>query len=177
MGTPVEEIRKFHAELREIRHDIHAHPELGFEENRTSDIVAGKLAAWGVEVHRGLARTGIVGIVHGRNGPGTRSVGLRADMVPPDALAPQPGDNVVERTGYSSFFRTNLESLLDELEIDDVLICGVLTNVGVLYTAVDALQRGIRVIVPETCVAALTEEDHKFALHQINEVLRFVPRE
>ena len=54
MGNAVEEIRDFQAELREIRHDIHAHPELGFEENRTSDIVAEKLAGWGIEVHRGL---------------------------------------------------------------------------------------------------------------------------
>ena len=80
MPTPVEEIRKFHAELREIRHDIHAHPELGFEEDRTSEIVAGRLAAWGIEVHRGLARTGVVGVVRGRHGASGRAVGLRADM-------------------------------------------------------------------------------------------------
>ena len=80
MGTAVAEIREFHAELREIRRDLHAHPELGFEEDRTSEIVAAKLAGWGVEVHRGLARTGVVGVLHGRNGPGGRSLGLRADM-------------------------------------------------------------------------------------------------
>jgi amidohydrolase len=80
MPTPVEEIRKFHAELREIRHDIHAHPELGFEEDRTSEIVAGRLAAWGIEVHRGLARTGVVGVVRGRHSASGRAVGLRADM-------------------------------------------------------------------------------------------------
>jgi len=80
MATAVEKIREFHAELREIRRDIHAHPELGFEEDRTSEIVAEKLASWGIEVHRGLARTGVVGVLHGRNGPGGRAVGLRADM-------------------------------------------------------------------------------------------------
>jgi len=80
MGNAVEEIRDFHAELRELRRDIHAHPELGFEENRTSEIVGKKLAEWGIEVHRGLARTGVVGVVHGRNGSGGHSVGLRADM-------------------------------------------------------------------------------------------------
>jgi len=80
MRTPVDEIRKFHAELREIRHDIHAHPELGFEEDRTSEIVAGRLAAWGIEVHRGLARTGVVGVVRGRQSASGRAVGLRADM-------------------------------------------------------------------------------------------------
>ena len=80
MATAVHEIREFHAELCEIRRDIHAHPELGFEEDRTSGIVAGRLAGWGIEVHRGLARTGVVGVVHGRNGAGGRAVGLRADM-------------------------------------------------------------------------------------------------
>ena len=80
MATAVERIREFHAELREIRRDLHAHPELGFEENRTSEIVAEKLAGWGIEVHRGLAQTGVVGVVHGRNGASGRSVGLRADM-------------------------------------------------------------------------------------------------
>ena len=80
MRTPVEEIRRFHAELREIRHDLHAHPELGFEENRTSEIVAGKLAAWGIEVHRGLAKTGVVGVVRGRKSSSGRAIGLRADM-------------------------------------------------------------------------------------------------
>ena len=80
MGAAVAQIREFHAELREIRRDLHAHPELGFEENRTSEIVAAKLAGWGIEVHRGLARTGVIGVLHGRNGPGGRAVGLRADM-------------------------------------------------------------------------------------------------
>lgn len=94
-----------------------------------------------------------------------------------DALAPQAGDHLVEKTSYSGFFRTRLDELLDELEIDEVLICGVLTNVCVLYTAVDAMQRGIRVIVPETCVAALTEDDHKFALRQIHDVLKPVHRD
>ena len=69
---------------RALRRDLHAHPELGFEEHRTSDLVAARLAEWGIEVHRGLARTGVVGLVHGRDG-GTcgRALGLRADM---DAL-------------------------------------------------------------------------------------------
>jgi len=65
-------------ELTAIRRDIHAHPELGFEEQRTSEIVAAKLAEWGIEVHRGLAKTGIVGTL--RRGNSLRSIGLRADM-------------------------------------------------------------------------------------------------
>jgi amidohydrolase len=67
-----------------IRRDIHAHPELCFEEVRTADLVAQKLTEWGIPVHRGLGKTGVVGIV--RNGASSRAVGLRADM---DALPMQ----------------------------------------------------------------------------------------
>jgi amidohydrolase len=67
-----------------LRRDIHAHPELCFEEARTADLVAHKLTEWGIPVHRGLGTTGVVGIVHGRDGGACgRAVGLRADM---DAL-------------------------------------------------------------------------------------------
>jgi hippurate hydrolase len=75
-------IQDFTDELVAIRRDLHAHPEIGFEEDRTSDVVAGKLASWGIEVHRNVGRTGVVGILHGTGGPGRR-IGLRADM---DAL-------------------------------------------------------------------------------------------
>ncbi len=68
--------------LTALRHDLHAHPELGFEEVRTSDIVAKHLEEAGIGVHRGLAGTGVVGTL--KVGDGTRSIGLRADM---DALA------------------------------------------------------------------------------------------
>ncbi len=71
----------YQAELSSIRQDIHMHPETAFEEVRTSDIVAKKLAEYGCEVHRGLAKTGVVGTL--RRGNATRSIGLRADM---DAL-------------------------------------------------------------------------------------------
>ena len=80
MSKSVEHIRKYHADLREIRRDIHAHPELAFQESRTSQIVAERLSAWGVEVHRGLAKTGVVGVVKGRKTASGRAVGLRADM-------------------------------------------------------------------------------------------------
>ncbi|KIX18817.1 M20 aminoacylase family protein [Paracoccus sp. 228] len=70
-------------ELTAIFRDLHAHPEIGMEEVRTSAVVAAKLREWGVdEVHEGVGRTGVVGIVHGR-GQGNRRIGLRADM---DAL-------------------------------------------------------------------------------------------
>ena len=71
-------------EMARLRRDIHAHPELCFEEVRTSELVAMKLAEWGIEVVRGLGRTGVLGIVHGRDGGRCgRGIGLRADM---DAL-------------------------------------------------------------------------------------------
>lgn len=88
-----------------------------------------------------------------------------------DALTPQPGDYLIETNGTSGFFHTDLARLLEEHEIDELLLCGVMTNVAVLYTAADAIQRNIGVIVPETCVAARTEDDHRFALRQIREVL------
>ena len=80
MRKSVDHIRKFHADLRDIRRDIHAHPELSFQENRTSQIVADKLASWGIEVHRGLAKTGVVGVVKGKKSASGRAIGLRADM-------------------------------------------------------------------------------------------------
>ncbi len=71
----------FLAELVDLRRDIHAHPELAFNERRTSDIVARELQAYGLDVHRGLAKTGVVGVW--RKGSGKKAIGLRADM---DAL-------------------------------------------------------------------------------------------
>ena len=75
------------AGIAAVRRDIHAHPELCFEEVRTADVVAGKLTEWGIPIHRGLGKTGVVGIVHGRDGGACgRAIGLRADM---DALPMQ----------------------------------------------------------------------------------------
>ncbi|HLY55756.1 MAG TPA: amidohydrolase, partial [Stellaceae bacterium] len=75
----INRIAEFHDELTEWRRDIHAHPELGFEEHRTSDLVAKRLEAFGIEVHRGLAKTGVVGTLHGSQ-PSDRAIALRADM-------------------------------------------------------------------------------------------------
>ncbi len=69
-------------ELTAIRRDIHRHPETAFEETRTAQIVADKLTSWGIEIHRGLATTGVVGTLKGKR-PGQKTIGLRADM---DAL-------------------------------------------------------------------------------------------
>ena len=76
----IKEINKFHDEMTTWRRDIHQHPELGYEERRTSDFVAAKLKEFGIEVHQGLAETGVVGTIRNGNGP---SIGLRADI---DAL-------------------------------------------------------------------------------------------
>ena len=86
----IPEIAANHDEMTAWRRDIHAHPELGFEEVRTSDLVAEKLKSWGLEVHKGLGKTGVVGTL--RVGNDTRSIGLRADM---DAL-PMPEANEFE---------------------------------------------------------------------------------
>ena len=71
-------------DMARIRRDIHAHPELCFQEQRTADVVAAKLTEWGIPVHRGLGTTGVVGIV--KAGTSSRAIGLRADM---DALPMQ----------------------------------------------------------------------------------------
>ncbi|MBB4003047.1 M20 aminoacylase family protein [Aurantimonas endophytica] len=83
-------IDAFKGDLVAIRHDLHAHPEIGFEEKRTSGVVAAKLEEWGVTVHRGIGGTGVVGIIEGKR-PGRR-IGLRADMdaLPMDELSNLP---------------------------------------------------------------------------------------
>lgn len=80
----VEPILGFQTELEAIRRDLHAHPELCYEEHRTADVVAERLTAWGIPVVRGLGVTGVVGIV--KHGTSDRAIGLRADM---DALPMQ----------------------------------------------------------------------------------------
>ncbi len=86
----INRIADFHPEMTAWRRDFHEHPELGFEEIRTAGIVAAKLREFGVdEVHEGVGRTGVVGVIRGQGGS-SRSVGFRADM---DALP------VLEETG------------------------------------------------------------------------------
>jgi hippurate hydrolase len=80
----IDPIIQFHSELRQIRRAIHAHPELCFEEQCTADLVAQKLAEWGIPSERGMGVTGVVGII--KNGDSGRAIGLRADM---DALPVQ----------------------------------------------------------------------------------------
>ena len=97
MGSPVEHIRRWQDELVAVRHDLHAHPELGFEEHRTARIVAERLAALGIEHQAGIGKTGIVAVVRGRSTASGRSVGLRADM---DALPMQEDNTFAHRSRY-----------------------------------------------------------------------------
>jgi hippurate hydrolase len=89
----VNRIAAFHDDMTAWRRDLHAHPETAFEEQRTAALVAQKLRAWGVEVHEGLAKTGVVGTL--RCGTGVRSIGLRADM---DALPMEEFNDFAHRS-------------------------------------------------------------------------------
>lgn len=79
----------------QLRRDIHAHPELGFEEHRTSKVVAELLREWGVQVHTGIAGTGVVGVL--KCGTGARTIGLRADL---DALPLQEENRFPHRSQH-----------------------------------------------------------------------------
>ena len=89
----LERITGYTDDLVAVRRDLHAHPEIGFEEERTSGVVAEKLASWGIEVHRGIGKTGVVGVLRGK-GKGRR-IGLRADM---DALPIEEQTNLPYRS-------------------------------------------------------------------------------
>ncbi len=93
----VDSLTQSRSELQAIRRDLHAHPELRFQEQRTADLVARTLTGWGVEVHRGLAGTGVVGVIRSDR-PG-RSIGLRADM---DALPIQETNTFAHRSQFDS---------------------------------------------------------------------------
>ena len=86
-------IAGFHDDMTAWRRDIHAHPELGFEEKRTAELVAERLKEFGVEVHRGVGKTGVVGVL--RAGSSKKTLGLRADM---DALPIQEANSFAHRS-------------------------------------------------------------------------------
>jgi len=94
---PVEYIRRWQDDFVAIRRDLHAHPELGFEEHRTANVVAERLTALNIEHHTGVGKTGIVAVVRGRSTASGRSVGLRADM---DALPMQEDNTFAHRSRY-----------------------------------------------------------------------------
>jgi len=91
----VPRIAEFAADMTDWRRDIHAHPELGFEENRTAEVVASRLAAFGIEVHRGIGKTGVVGVL--KCGTSGRTLGLRADM---DALPIEEANTFAHRSTH-----------------------------------------------------------------------------
>lgn len=88
-----------------------------------------------------------------------------------DALAPLPGEQVVAKTTYSGFHGTNLEELLQGLQVEELVVTGCVTSICVLYTAADAVMRGFHVRVPTNCVAHLDPADGVFALGQMKNVL------
>ena len=91
----VPRIAELHDEMTAWRRDIHAHPELGFEEHRTADVVAAKLDGFGVEAHRGIGETGVVGVL--RAGSSRRRIGLRAEM---DALPVHEANTFTHRSRH-----------------------------------------------------------------------------
>ena len=91
--TVIDRIAEYTPEMVKWRRDFHAHPEIGFEEVRTSGIVAEKLLSWGIEIERGFGKTGLVGVIKGK--PGNRKIGLRADM---DALPMQEMNTFAHRS-------------------------------------------------------------------------------
>ena len=97
MTTPVEHIRVWQDEFTKVRRDLHAHPELGFEEHRTARVVCEQLKALGIEHHSGVGRTGVVAVVPGRGSASGRSIGLRADM---DALPMQEENEFAHKSRY-----------------------------------------------------------------------------
>src|SRR6185437_4794346 len=86
--------------MRTWRRDIHRHPELGFHEHRTAEMVAGLLTSWDIEVQTAVGGTGIVGTIRGTLGAGP-SIGLRADM---DALPMQEKGTVAHRSTHNNIF-------------------------------------------------------------------------
>ena len=95
--NPVEYIRRWADDFTRVRRDLHAHPELGFEEHRTARLVCDQLTSFGIEHHAGIGKTGIVAVIEGQSDSHGRRVGLRADM---DALPMQEENAVPYRSRY-----------------------------------------------------------------------------
>src|SRR5438067_4284985 len=97
MKSPVEHIRAWQEQFTTVRRDLHAHPELGFEEHRTARIVCEQLSAYGIEHHAGIGRTGVVAVIPGLANDSGKSIGLRADM---DALPMQEENDFAHKSRY-----------------------------------------------------------------------------
>jgi nicotinamidase-related amidase len=89
-----------------------------------------------------------------------------------DVLKPQKGEIIIKKKTYDGFFNTNLEKVLKKKKIDTLIITGVCTDICILHTCSSATLLGFNVKVPRECVAALTDEDHFFALKHLEKVLK-----
>ena len=88
-----------------------------------------------------------------------------------EELKPIPQDKLITKKSYSGFFKTLLEEVLKEDEISELLVTGCVTNICILYTVADAVQRGYKIKILKNCVAGLNPHDHEFGLKQMREVL------
>jgi nicotinamidase/pyrazinamidase len=88
-----------------------------------------------------------------------------------DELCPLPSEYLVEKTTYSGFYQTNLEPLLEELQVEELVLTGCVTNICILYTAADAVMRGYLVSVPRDSVADLDPAAGRYAMEQMEQVL------
>ena len=91
-----------------------------------------------------------------------------ADVI--EQLKPQKEDYVISKTYYSCFYKTSLDKLLKKLGTTHLILTGVVTNICILYTTAEAYMRGYKVVIPKNCVAALTKNEHQFALQQMQHV-------
>ena len=87
-----------------------------------------------------------------------------------DEVRPREGDHRIEKRRYSCFYATGLDALLRELGVDTVVLTGLVTHICIQHTAADAFFRGYRVVVPEDCVQAPTEEAHEASLRYMEEI-------
>jgi nicotinamidase/pyrazinamidase len=88
-----------------------------------------------------------------------------------EELKPLPGEHLVHKTTYSGFYQTELNRILEDLQVQELLITGCVTNICILYTAADAVMRGYRVSVPRDGVADLDPEAGQYAMEQMKQVL------
>jgi nicotinamidase-related amidase len=89
-----------------------------------------------------------------------------------DELNPSDEDYFVKKRRYSAFFGTDLDLLLRELDVDELIVCGVVTNICVLHTVADAVMRGYKVTVLKDCTTALNEYDYEYGIKHMKDVLR-----
>jgi len=84
-------------------------------------------------------------------------------------LSDYPGQ-IIHKTRYSAFWKTTLDEKLQELKPDKLIICGVCTDICILFTAADAMYRGYDIEIPVDCVASFDEDAHRFALKQMQKL-------